>query len=108
MRGASRRAIAAIFGPGTVLPGPDRGHPPALIPQAFARVHPVRVQPSKADPHSWVGRFPKASRVRGLLTTPAGAAPGPHDTEQPVRVPSWDQAMLGIISYRNIVNKRLT
>ena len=35
---------------GAVLPGPDRGHPPALIPQAFARVRPVRVQPSKADP----------------------------------------------------------
>ena len=45
---AFRRSTAAILRPGAVLPGPDRGHPPALIPQAFARVRPVRVQPSKA------------------------------------------------------------
>src|SRR5690349_6046648 len=37
-RVAFRRSTAAILGLGTVLPGPDRGHAPALIPQAFARV----------------------------------------------------------------------
>ena len=50
------------------------------------------------------GRSPGAARVRGFLTTPAGTAPDPHDTEQPVRVPSWDQAIRNIILTREAVN----
>ena len=38
-----------ILGLGTVLPGPDGGHSAHLIPQAFARVRPVRVQPDKGQ-----------------------------------------------------------
>ena len=62
---ASRRTAAATLHLGTVLPGPDGAHSSALIPQAFARVHPDRVQPLKAAPRSWSGRLPEASRARG-------------------------------------------
>ena len=53
---ASRRSIAAILHPGAVLPGADGAILAALVPAAFAPVRPSRVQQSKADPRSWVGR----------------------------------------------------
>ena len=56
---ASRRSIAAILHPGAVLPGADGAILAALVPAAFAPVRPSRVQQSKADPRSWVGRLPE-------------------------------------------------
>jgi hypothetical protein len=65
------------FAPWDRTSGPGRGALPHLIPQAFARVRPVRVQPSKAAPRSWSGRLPKASRTRGHEPRRASAASCP-------------------------------
>jgi len=47
--------------PGAALPGADGRAPPSPIRAAFAALHPRRVQPSKAVPHSGDGRRPEAS-----------------------------------------------
>ena len=86
---ASRRSIAAILHPGAVLPGADGAILAALVPAAFAPVRPSRVQQSKADPRSWVGRLPEASglcvqgtkRGRSILCAAAGE-PYPQWTER--------------------------
>jgi hypothetical protein len=49
--------------PGPRYQGTDGGLFGHLIPEAFVSVRPFPVQPSKADPRSWVGRLPGASRT---------------------------------------------
>ena len=48
---AARRSTAATLHPGAVLPGTDGGQSAHLIPQAFARVPPSRVQPERGQTH---------------------------------------------------------
>ena len=63
--------------PGTVASGCGRGTRVPPIRPAFASLRPHRVQPFKADPHSRVGRFPRASRERGYEPRPQAPQPPP-------------------------------
>ena len=65
---ASRRSIAAICEPGTVLPGEDGGATRPLIRRAFACLRPRLVQPRTAEPRSWPGRSTPAFRTLRVRT----------------------------------------
>ena len=65
------------FSPRGCASGRGRGPPGPPIRQAFARLRPRRVQPSKAAPRSGDGQRPEASRVRGYEPRPQ-APPLPH------------------------------
>ena len=77
LRGASRRAVAAISVPGAVLPGADGARAGPPIRAAFAALRPRRVQPLKAGPRSRAGRLPGASRAHALRGHARGRRPDP-------------------------------
>jgi hypothetical protein len=85
--------FAAIFEPGTVLPGEDGGEYRPLIRQAFACLRPLLVQPRTAEPRSWPGRSTPAFRTQRVRTVHADAAScsaskapsrsAPHEQDMP-------------------------
>jgi hypothetical protein len=87
-RVAFQRFTAAISVPGAVASGREPGRLSASpIRQAFARLRPRRVQPSKAVPHSRDGRRPRASRGRGYEPRPQAPHP-PRVMQRPAGRPS--------------------
>ena len=76
---AAWRSTAAILRPGAVLPGTDGGR---LAPRS-GRLSPAFIRPASspqgADPRSWVGRLPGASRARACeARTQAPRLAPPH------------------------------
>ena len=63
-------APSRLFCPWDRTSGCGRGAFAPLIRQAFAHLHPHRVQPFKAAGRSASGRLPRASRVRGYEPRP--------------------------------------
>ena len=84
--------LRRFLSPGPRFRGRKDRYSPAPIRAAFAALHPRRVQPSKAAPHSGGGRRPEASRCRGYEPQQQAPHPAPSSkrlAKTPSVEPGW-------------------
>ncbi len=92
---ASRRSIRGDFCPGDRASGTGQARVAPLIRPAFADLHPVLVQPLKAEPRSWPGRVtpslpdaqenvpPTRADAASCSASKAPSRSAPHEQDMP-------------------------